>query len=173
MKFIITFISITNLMEVAGKWPVFFLFSFTSSTFCFYALYAPSISPCFTSSICSCHLLCVSFQAQTGLWVWTVLTCVMVTTGKKMCHWSFSRMMQGLTAGSPSLLQTLKLCHRTKLHRWVNLSQEQHCIQANNHKLCDHRNKLVPTDVANKMHCFYIFMLGICTCFTTNNMKIK
>lgn len=94
--------------------------------FLFLLLLCSNSLPCFTSSICSCRLLCGLFQAQTGLWVWTVLTCVTVTTGKRMCRWSFSHMMQELTVGSPSLLQTLKPSRRTKLHRWVNLSQEQH-----------------------------------------------
>lgn len=155
LKFII--ISICILLEVTAKiLKMFFLLSLTSCSFWLYAPNPPSPSPRFTSSICSCHSLCISYRVLTGLWVWTVSTCVMVTTGKKTCHWSFSRMMQGQTAGSPSLLQTLKLCHRTELHRWVNLSQDQHCIQANNDKRCEHR-KLVTTAVANKMHCSHIF----------------
>lgn len=74
---------------------------------------------CFTFSIHSYHLLYVSSQARTGLWVWTVLTYVMATTGKKMCQWTFFHMMQELTAGSPSRLPTLRPSHRIKSHRWA------------------------------------------------------
>lgn len=43
MKCIITFISISKLLDVTGKWPVFFLFSLTSSSFCFYSLCSISL----------------------------------------------------------------------------------------------------------------------------------
>lgn len=80
----------------------------------------------FLLSISSCHSSCESFQVRTGLWVWTALTCVMATTGKRMYHWSSSHTMQELTVGSRSPLPTLRPFHRTKLHRWVSLGQVQH-----------------------------------------------
>lgn len=98
--------------------------------FCFFYLYTPPSSLFHTSSICRCRLLCGSFRAQTGLWVWIVLTCVMVITGKRVWLWSSSHMMQELTAGSPSLLPTLKPSHRTKSHRWVNSKTESIQIQS-------------------------------------------
>lgn len=76
----------------------------------------------FLLSISSCHLLCGSFQAQTGLSVWTALTSVTGTTGKKTCHWSFSHTMQELTVASHFPLPTLRQFHRTKSHRWVSLT---------------------------------------------------
>lgn len=74
----------------------------------------------FLLSISSCHLLCELFQVRTGLWVWTVSTSVMVTSGKIMSHWTCSPMMRELTAGSHFPLQTSKPSHRTKSYRWGN-----------------------------------------------------
>lgn len=74
----------------------------------------------FLLSISSCHLLCELFQVRTGLWVWTVSTSVMATSGKIMSHLTCSPMMRELTVGSHSPLQTSKPSHRTKSHRWGN-----------------------------------------------------
>lgn len=87
----------------------------------------------FLLSICSCRLSCESFRARTGSWVWTVLTCVTATTGKRTCRWSFSRTTREPTAGSRSLLLTSRPFHRTGSHRWVGLSQVKHpLIQSSN-----------------------------------------
>ena len=79
----------------------------------------------FLLSIGSCRLSCVSFRARTGLWAWTVLTCVMATNGKRTCRWSFSRTMRVLTAGSLSRLPTSRLSHRTESHRWVQNTRQR------------------------------------------------
>lgn len=82
-------------------------------------LYFSNSLPCFLCVCFSCHSLCASSRVRTGLWVWTVSTCVMATAGKKTCHWTFFHMMQGQTADSPFRLPTLRPSHRIKSHRWA------------------------------------------------------
>lgn len=74
----------------------------------------------FLLSISSCPSSCGSSPARTGLWARTALTSVMGTTGKKACHWSFSRTTRGPTVGSPFPLPTLRQFPRTKSRRWVS-----------------------------------------------------